>query len=192
MTPPQSVDELLEILGLGRSVFDEPDLDVLSHSLQTAEILASRFPDDPELICAGLVHDIADAAAPDEHPEHERIGYELVVDLLGPRVAELVGGHVEAKRYLAAVQPGYGMSARSLQTLLRQGGTMTLAEAAAFEAQTHYRSLVDLRRADDEAKDPKRVARTLEDWRPLLESVAHTVEFSRQGLLGDPTLVDVP
>ena len=172
VTPPLTVDELITILSRGADVYDEPGLDLLAHSLQTAEILSLRFPDDPELICAGLVHDIADALDPGAHTDHERIGSALVAGLLGSRVASLVGGHVAAKRYLSTVEPGYEVSTRSGETLGLQGGRMSPDEIAQFEDLPEFRDLIELRRADDAGKDPSRQVRQLEHWRPLLEMVA--------------------
>ena len=68
MQPPGSVTDLLDLLARGSEVRDEPTLDGLAHALQCAAILRVEHPDDPELAVAGLVHDIADIAYPDDHP----------------------------------------------------------------------------------------------------------------------------
>ena len=51
-----------------------------------------------------------------------------------PRVCRLVGGHVQAKRYLVATDAAYAarLSPGSAATLRHQGGPMTAQEAAAF------------------------------------------------------------
>jgi predicted HD phosphohydrolase len=163
-----NVDDLLALLGRGATVYDEPDVDALSHALQCGARLREQYPDDVELCVAGLVHDISDIADPTDHRDHDARGAGLVRPLLGDRVAALVAAHVAAKRYLVATDPDYVLSIRSAETLAAQGGASetALAEDPDFEA------MLALRRADDAAKDPHAVMRDLESWRPLLEEVA--------------------
>ncbi len=171
--PFASVDELLDALA---SLDGQPTQDVvaaLPHLLQTAERLATTSPDDPELIAAGLVHDLASALDP-HCPDHARAGARLVEPLLGARVATLVAGHTDAKRYLVTVDPAYagGLSENSTFTLIGQGGPMAAAEIADFAAGADAAALVALRRADDSAKAPGASTRPVADWRPLLTAVA--------------------
>ena len=174
--PLQSIDDLLALLARGAGARDEPELDVLSHSLQTAAILATEHPGAEELIAAGLVHDIADAATPDDHRDHDRRSAELVGELLGPYVAKLVGAHVLAKRYLVTAEPQYRatLSFRSVETLLQQGNDLADRELAALTADPDFGAIVTLRRADERAKVRDAPVATLESWRPLLERVAAT------------------
>ncbi|GIU88755.1 MAG: phosphohydrolase [Acidimicrobiia bacterium] len=168
---PRDVDALLALLARGSARFDEPDLDVLAHSLQCAAILGREHPDDPELVAAGLVHDVADAL-PGGHGDHARRGAELVAGLLGARVARLVAAHVDAKRYLVATERSYAdaLSARSAQTLRDQGGPMTAAEAARFARDPDLDAILALRRADERAKRPGAVVPGLDHWRGVLEA----------------------
>jgi len=71
-------------------------------------------------------------------------------------VTEPVRLHVAAKRYLCATEPGYAgrLSAESVRTLAVQGGPMTPAQAAAFQARPYASDAVAVRRWDDQAKDP--------------------------------------
>jgi gamma-butyrobetaine dioxygenase len=64
--------------------------------------------------------------------------------------------HVAAKRYLCAAEPGYFglLSAESVRTLAAQGGPMSAAEAAEFEAHPYFADAVAVRRWDEAAKDP--------------------------------------
>jgi predicted HD phosphohydrolase len=163
-----NVDELLALLARGATIYDEPDVDALSHALQCGERLRAEYPDDVELCVAGLVHDISDIADPTDHRDHDQRGAELVRPLLGDRVAALVGAHVAAKRYLVASDPDYSLSVRSVETLAEQGG----ASATALADDPDLKAMLALRRADDAAKDPSLVMRDLEPWRPLLEKVA--------------------
>jgi predicted HD phosphohydrolase len=170
---PATVDDLLALLERGRSVFDEPDVDVLAHSLQCAAILEREHPADAELVAAGLLHDVADAHTPGDHADHARRGAAIVEPVLGTRVAHLVAAHVDAKRYLVATDPSYAvvLSGRSTETLVRQGGAMTAGEAARFERDPDLGAILALRRADERAKDPRADVPALDSWRCLLETL---------------------
>lgn len=174
MQPLESVSDLLALLARGSGVRDEPTLDGLSHALQCGAILRVEHPYDPELAAAGLVHDIADIAYPDDHTGHDRRGAELVEPLLGPRVARLVGAHVIAKRYLVTTEPAYRrrLSTRSAETLGAQGDALADADLTALAADPDLTAILDLRRADERAKDPDALVSGLESWRPLLLEVA--------------------
>ena len=104
---------------------------------------------------------------------------EKTLTLLRPdyRVAALVGGHTDAKRYLVTADASYAacLSENSTATLVGQGGRMTGAEVGAFKARPEWTSLVDLRQADDAAKVADAPVRPPEAWRPVLEEVARTV-----------------
>ena len=62
--------------------------------------------------------------------------------------------HVAAKRYLAAVEPGYfdELSEASKLSLRLQGGPMDTAQIRAFEAAPFFAEAVRLRRWDEEGK----------------------------------------
>ena len=174
MRPPDSITDLLALLARGAAVRDEPELDGLAHALQCGAILRAEHPEDPELAVAGLVHDIADIAYPDDHTDHDRRGATLVEPLLGARVAQLVGAHVLAKRYLVATEPAYreGLSARSVETLAVQGDALAGSDLAALADNPDLAAILDLRRADERAKDPTARVPGLDAWRTILLEVA--------------------
>jgi predicted HD phosphohydrolase len=182
LVPLRGVDELLGAL---RSIDGQPTSDVvaaLPHLLQTAERLDALLGDDPELVAAGLVHDLASALELGI-ADHALAGADLVRPLLGARVAALVGGHAEAKRYLVSVEPAYGagLSENSTFTLIGQGGPMTEAEIEAFEARTDSDAMVSLRRADDAAKIPGAPTRSIDSWGHLLTTVAASAAARSSG-----------
>ena len=172
--PIGSVGALLELLARGATIRDEPHIDGLAHALQCAELLRTEHPDDRELAVAGLVHDIADVVYPDDHTDHDRRGAALVGDLLGPRVAHLVGAHVIAKRYLVTTDPAYRnqLSVRSIETLAMQGDALADRDLAALGDDPDLAAILDLRRADERAKDPDAQVPGLETWSATLESLA--------------------
>ena len=174
MPPIASVADLLALLARGSGVRDEPELDGLAHALQCGALLRAEHPDDPELAVAGLVHDIADIAYPDDHTDHDRRGATLVEPLLGARVAQLDGAHVLAKRYLVATEPAYreGLSARSVETLAVQGDALAGSDLAALADNPDLAAILDLRRADERAKDPTARVPGLDAWRTILLEVA--------------------
>jgi len=174
VSAPATVDDLLELLARGSGVFDEPSIDGLFHALQCGAQLQASHADDPELVAAGLVHDIADIAYPHDHGDHAARGAQLIEPLLGTRVARLVGAHVDAKRYLVATDPEYRgrLSLRSQETLHLQGDMLTPAEVAALAADPDIDAILALRRADECSKDPGARPPALEAWRPLLERLA--------------------
>ncbi|MCY1375420.1 phosphonate degradation operons associated HDIG domain protein [compost metagenome] len=90
---------------------------------------------------------------------HERVGAHWLRSLGFPaRLCDLVAGHVAAKRYLCAREPGYlaGLSLASRQTLDWQGGPMSEAEARTFERDPLCCDILRLRRWDEAAKVPGR------------------------------------
>src|ERR1700761_3441533 len=113
----------------------------LDHALQTAHH-AKLDGASPALITAALLHDVGhllqrlgeDAADRGLDDQHEKISAGYLAKAFGPEVTEPVLWHVEAKRYLAAFEPGYLelLSAASLRSLTLQGGPMTAAEAETF------------------------------------------------------------
>jgi predicted HD phosphohydrolase len=173
-TPFEDVDALLSALARGDLAHDEPGFDVLAHSLQCGALLRAEHPDDPELAVAGLVHDVWDAVAPDDHHEHDVRGAALVEPLLGARTARLVAGHVLAKRYLVATEHEYAgrLSARSVETLAEQGGALSDDALARATESPDFDALLALRRADERAKVPGAVVPDLTSWRDLLLRVS--------------------
>ena len=171
-----SLDDLvahLEALSHVASVEAE-GLSELDHGLQTADLLAADHPDDAGLLVAGLVHDLAHPWDDAGQPNHAAWGADAVRDVLGERVARLVGGHVAAKRWLVANEPDYAacLSPDSVATLAAQGGPFTEAESQRFTEQADWQAMVALRRADDGAKEPGRPSSSLDDWLPVLSAVA--------------------
>jgi predicted HD phosphohydrolase len=163
-------DDLIVLLARGVDHTDEEHVDLLAHSLQCAALLAARAPDDRELQLAGLVHDVGTILRPDEPATHASTGAAAVAPLLGRRVAWLVSWHAEAKRYLVGTDPTYRarLSDRSILTLAQQGGTMSDDEIRALTGAPDLDALLELRRADDDAKVRGRVVPGLDAWEPLL------------------------
>lgn len=136
-------------------------VDQLAHALQAA-MLAEQQGEGPAMITAALLHDIGhllheDAAAAlaiGDDDAHEALGVHHLARWFGRDVLAPIALHVEAKRYLAATEPGYyeQLSPVSRRTLAIQRGPMVAAEIAAFAANPHAAAAIRLRRIDEAAK----------------------------------------
>lgn len=131
------------------------------HALQAAW-LAEKAGCSDSLIAASLLHDIghmvhnlgdnpAEAGLDDQH---EALGYAFLSQWFGPDVTEPVRLHVAAKRYLCATEADYfsKLSKDSVLSLSLQGGPMSAAETAAFDAIPQSAAALQLRRFDEHAK----------------------------------------
>ena len=134
-----------------------------AHMLQAAA-LAERDGAPAALVAAALLHDVGHFTGTvtgrdlmrGTDNRHSEQGANWLAQWFGPEVTEPVRLHVDAKRYLCATEPGYldQLSPASVYTLGVQGGPMTGAERAAFEARPHAAGACRVRRWDDAAKDP--------------------------------------
>lgn len=133
------------------------------HAWQCAR-LARRAGATPALQAAAWLHDVghlldgaADTPTLRGHDDrHEARAAALLQPLFGDAVARPVALHVEAKRYLVTMRPGYAerLSADSQRSLALQGGPMGEAEARAWGEQPFAADALRLRTWDDLAKDP--------------------------------------
>lgn len=175
----------LEIVALfnhhGGSQYGHEAVTQLQHALQAAW-LAEKSGADADLISAALLHDVGHLLhdLPDDAPDlgvddrHEMLGERWLTDRFAPSVVEPVRLHVDAKRYLCAVEPAYyeKLSPPSIQSLKLQGGPMNAEEKAKFEANAHYERAVRLRRWDDEAKDSTLQTPSIEYFARFLDQSA--------------------
>jgi predicted HD phosphohydrolase len=174
--PATSVDDIVQVLRASTaydlSVGSGPRHDLLDHSLQTAQVLAERYPDDVELQLAGLVHDIGHMLPPRRDEVHGTVAAVFVAPVLGDRIADLVRLHVPAKRYLVTTDADYEaeLAGDSIISMERQGGPMSAAEVRDFEGEPRYADALVLRRADEAGKVPGRPVPGLDTWLPALQA----------------------
>ena len=145
----------------------------IGEHMRQAGALAEAAGAAAPLVAAALLHDIGHLR--NETDSRHGIGGARWLSLwFGTAVTEPVRLHVAAKRYLCATEPGYfgRLSAESVRTLALQGGPMTPAQAAAFEALPYARDAEAVRRWDDQAKDAAVTPPPFAHFRPLLESLA--------------------
>ena len=133
----------------------------LQHALQSAALAEAEGADD-ELVTAALLHDLGHLVHDlGETPTlrgvddvHQYIALPFLRGLFPDRVLDAVKLHVDAKRYLCAIRPGYhvALSDDSKRSLVLQGGVFGAAQAEAFGALPGAQEALRLRLWDDLAK----------------------------------------
>jgi gamma-butyrobetaine dioxygenase len=166
----QTIGELFAGPG-ARDHMGEP-VPIGEHMLQ-AGVLAEVAGVEDALVAAALLHDIGHLLGETDEDRHGEVGARWLSQWFGAAVTEPVRLHVPAKRYLCAVDTEYFglLSDESVRTLALQGGPMTPAEVAAFEALPFSRDAVAVRRWDDRAKDPAVTAPWFAHFAALLEAL---------------------
>lgn len=136
----------------------------IEHMSQAAQLAINDRMDD-EIILAAFFHDIGHICVSKQKENdmggygvvsHEKIGADYLRSKgLPERIARLVEGHVEAKRYLTFKNPDYyhNLSEASKKTLEYQGGVMTREEAEAFENEPLFDDILMMRKWDELAKE---------------------------------------
>ncbi len=178
---PLTIDRIAELYRRwGPDHYDE-EITQLDHALQCAAH-GRAAQAEPSLIAAALLHDIGhlldlEAGGTVDEPRsahHEDVGAASLAALFPPSVTAPIALHVRAKRYLAAVEPGYTemLSAGSVSSLARQGGPMDAAEIAAFERNPGFADACALRRWDDLGKVDGLIVDPFETYLDLLGRLA--------------------
>ena len=135
----------------------------LEHALQSAWLAESEGADD-ELVTAALLHDLGHLLHElGDTPSlqgiddvHQYRALPFLRGLFSETVLDAIRLHVDAKRYLCAVWPGYfaSLSDDSKRSLALQGGIFDAGQAEAFIAQRGAVQAARLREWDDKAKTP--------------------------------------
>lgn len=173
------IEELYYTLGL-RAYSGEPVCQ-LEHALQSAQLAQEAGASDA-LVAAALLHDFGhlvndQGETPSERgidDLHQFHGAHSLRRLFGPDVREPIRLHVQAKRYLCAVTPGYqeALSPDSQRSLALQGGPLSGRELEAFRNNPYAEDAVRLREWDDAAKVAGKITPSLADYRSLLARCA--------------------
>lgn len=187
----QTADEVIALLhdSGGENYFGEA-VSKLEHAVQCAWH-AQQAGADEELVLAALLHDIGhllevEGTIRDARVgvvNHDETGSEwLLARGFSARLAALVGGHVDAKRYQTATRPDYvaKLSPASVETLRLQGGPMSPEQSLLFAAHPYFRDMLRLRVWDEMAKDPGWAGPGLESYRGML--VRHLEEEKARAL----------
>ena len=150
------------------------------HALQCAA-LAEAAGADSATVVAALLHDIGhlldkrgeDAAERGIDTRHEVLGAQWLERYFGTAVSEPVRWHVDAKRYLCAVESGYSeeLSEASKLSLGLQGGPFSVSEASDFASRPYFQQAVAVRRWDDAGKVEGLELRTVAAYREHMDTV---------------------
>lgn len=176
-----ATDEVLDLFAtFGSSKYDE-GVTLTDHSLQTAALATANGAPET-LVAAALLHDVGHFLEAQLRGDENYLAADwahdvVAADWLRPRfgddVAEVVGHHVSAKRWLCATDPSYmdSLSPASTDSLTAQGGPFADLEAAAWRARSGAEAAVRLRRWDDDGKVAGIAVAQLADYEPLLRSL---------------------
>lgn len=179
----RSVDEVIALYERwGHQRYDDL-VSQLDHALQCAALADDAGADDA-LIVASLLHDIGHLLELDQADgqmgdltidrRHESTAVRALAGLFPASVTAPIALHVEAKRYLCAVDPTYRtlLSEGSVRSLATQGGPMSAAEVARFRALPAHGAACDLRRWDDLGKVEGLTVAPFDDYTDMLHSLA--------------------
>jgi len=147
----------------GHIAYDGEGVTQLEHALQSAQLAEQEEAGDG-LVAAALLHDIGHLlnlqgetpSARGVDDQHQYFAIPFIRALFPPSVVEPIRLHVDAKRALCALEPGYldALSEDSKRSLGLQGGVFTREACEAFMAKPYAREALRVRRWDDRAKVP--------------------------------------
>ena len=135
----------------------------LEHALQAAHLAESEGAGG-ELVTAAFLHDLGHLlnlqgetpTARGIDDQHQYFAIPFLRPLFPAAIVEAIRLHVDAKRALCAMEPGYyaALSEDSKRSLKLQGGIFDEARMKAFLDKPHARDAMRVRRWDDQAKIP--------------------------------------
>jgi phosphonate degradation associated HDIG domain protein len=176
---PQIDDIFAIYLDRGSRAYGGERVTQLEHAIQSA-LMAENSGADAPLIVASLLHDYGhlnhnfgeEVSRRGIDNRHEILGAEKLSAFFGDSVTMPVRLHVEAKRYLCAIDPEYAgiLSPASTRSLNLQGGPFNTAESEAFTRRPFATDAARLRRWDESAKKYGLQIPNLEHFRPYLEA----------------------
>ncbi len=170
------IEQLFETRGAAR--YGGEAVTQLEHALQCAA-LAEQDGASPSLIAACLLHDFGHLLS-DRTPDpavddgHQYAALPFLRGVFPAAVLQPIRLHVEAKRYLCAIVPGYweSLSLASRASLTLQGGVLGTSELRRFIEQPLAIDAVRLRRYDDAAKTARKKTPPLAHYVSVLSECA--------------------
>jgi [1-hydroxy-2-(trimethylamino)ethyl]phosphonate dioxygenase len=174
------VDEIFAAyINKGSRAYGGEPINQLEHALQAA-MLAERAGAEASLIVASLLHDYGHLihdfgdyvfrSGIDDR--HEILGAEKLSAFFGDAVTMPIRMHVQAKRYLCAIDSQYmnNLSPASSWSLKLQGGPFTVIESNEFIKRPFADKAARLRRWDESAKQFGLQTPNFEHFRRYLEA----------------------
>ena len=181
-----SIPEIVQLLSSRATTwYGQEAVSQLEHALQCAH-LAELANEAPETVVAALLHDLGHMlstertavpdheALPAKDDLHQYVALPFLRSLFPDAVLEPIRLHVDAKRYLCAVDTLYWdtLSPASKHSLELQGGRFSEAQVQAFEDLPFYAEAVRLRRYDDLAKESGKPTPSLAHYTATMEQLA--------------------
>lgn len=151
----------------------------LEHMTRAA-MLAEEFGEQNDIILAAFLHDIGHLIEINNDTikmgslgimNHELIARDYLIEKgFDKDIANIIGNHVKAKRYLVTKYPEYkiNLSEASRQTLLYQKNTMSPEEMTEFESDPLFNMSLKLRFYDDQSKLLSKPIKPLDYYRNLM------------------------
>ncbi len=152
-----TIDDIIDLfVTQGHQQYDGELVSQLEHALQCAT-LAETAGASKEMIVACLLHDLGHLLPKSTKNQDNRHEYRAILvfkSFFSDAVIEPIRLHVEAKKYLCAVDFNYwqSLSPASKQSLQWQGGIFNETQAKAFIDKPFAPQAVQLRKWDDFAK----------------------------------------
>lgn len=176
----QTANEIIDLYKqFGDEDYDGEPVSQASHMIQCGMEAMSQGEDE-ELILGAFLHDIGHLLKHVEPTEemgnfgvvnHEGLGAKYLREKgFSKRICAMVENHVNAKRYLVAVDETYQakLSEASLQTLEWQGGPMHESEILMFEQHPFFDDIIKVRLWDEKAKQRNAVLLPLSHFKTLI------------------------
>ncbi len=159
---PLTIDDIEQLFAIhGARQYSGEPVTQLEHALQTASLAEDGGAGD-ELVTACLLHDLGHllndkGGTPSLRgvdDVHQYFALPFLRGLFSKRVLDPIKLHVDAKRYLCQVRPGYwnSLSEDSKRSLNLQGGIFSPEACTVFISQPGASDAVELRLWDDRAK----------------------------------------
>lgn len=190
--PKQITNEIIKLYeSFGDEDYDGEPVSQTSHMIQCA-MEAMAQGEDEELVLGSFLHDIGHLLKHVHSTEemdnygvvnHEGIGARYLKEKgFSRRICAMVENHVNAKRYLVAVDETYQskLSEASLQTLQWQGGPMHQSEIMIFEQHPFFDDIIKVRLWDEKAKQPDAVLLPITHFQNLI--IDHLKDNNRCGI----------
>jgi phosphonate degradation associated HDIG domain protein len=176
----QITNEIMDLYEkYGDEDYDGEPVSQTSHMIQCA-MEAMAEGEDEELVLGSFLHDIGHLLKHVEPTEemgnygvvnHEGLGAQYLKEKgFSKRICAMVENHVNAKRYLVAVDETYQakLSEASLQTLQWQGGPMHDSEILVFEQHPFFEDIIKVRLWDEKAKQRDAVLLPVSHFKNLI------------------------
>jgi phosphonate degradation associated HDIG domain protein len=164
----------------GSLAYSGEQVSQLEHALQSGA-LAQEEGAGEELVAAAFLHDLGHLlnrqgdtpTARGVDDLHQYYALPFLRQVFPESVLEPIRLHVDAKRYLCAVDHAYFgcLSPDSVRSLELQGGVFSDAEAAEFAARPYASDAVMLRRWDDRAKESGKATPDLDTFMLVVDRV---------------------